>query len=68
MDFIRYWSGRTEISALCLVNWADETRVASRRRVEIHRARELQRLGHVVAQESFRPVTVVRRLHPRPVE
>ena len=32
-----------------------------------HRVRELRPLGHVVAQESFRPGTVVRRLHPRPV-
>src|SRR6202011_5352487 len=45
----------------------DETRVAGRGRVEIHRVRELRRLGHVVAQESFLSGTVVRRLHPRPV-
>jgi hypothetical protein len=36
-------------------------------RVEIHRVRELGSLGHVVAQESFLPATVVRRLHPSPV-
>jgi hypothetical protein len=45
----------------------DKTRVAGRGRVEIPRVRKLLHLGHVVAQESFRPVTVVRRLHPSPV-
>ena len=45
----------------------DETRVAGRGRVEIHRVRELRPLGHVVAQESFLPAAVVRSLHPRPV-
>jgi hypothetical protein len=42
----------------------DETRVAGWRRAEIHRVGELRPLRHVVAQESFRAVTVVRRLHP----
>jgi hypothetical protein len=45
----------------------DETHVASRGRGEIHRVRELRRLGHVVAQESFLSGTVVRGLHPNPV-
>jgi hypothetical protein len=42
----------------------DETRVAGRSRVEIRRVRALLFLGHVVAQQSFLPGTVVRRLHP----
>jgi hypothetical protein len=45
----------------------DETRVAGWGRVGIRRVRELGPLGHVVAQESFLPITVVRSLHPRPV-
>ena len=45
----------------------DETRVAGWGRVGIHRIRELRPLGQVVAQESFLPATVVRRLHPSPV-
>jgi hypothetical protein len=45
----------------------DETHVAGRGRVEIHRVRELWPLGHVIAQKSFLSGTVVRRLHPRPV-
>ena len=45
----------------------DETRVAGRSRVEIARVRALLLLGHVVAQQSFLPTTVVRRLHPSPV-
>jgi hypothetical protein len=45
----------------------DETHVAGRGRVDIHRVRELRRLGHVVAQESFLSGAVVRRLHPRGV-
>ena len=45
----------------------DETRVAGRGRVEVRRVRQLLRLGHVVAQESFLSGTIVRRLHPRPV-
>jgi hypothetical protein len=44
----------------------DETRVAGRGRVGIHR-RKLRTLGHVIAQESFLSGTVVCRLHPRPV-
>src|SRR4029077_16929639 len=45
----------------------DETRVAGRGRVGIRLVRELRTLGHVVAQESFLPITVVRSLHPSPV-
>ena len=45
----------------------DETRVAGRSRVEIRRVRALLLLGDVVAQQSFLPGTVVRRLHPKPV-
>jgi hypothetical protein len=45
----------------------DETRVAGRSRVEIHRIREFGSLGHVVAQKSFLPATVVGGHHPSPV-
>jgi hypothetical protein len=45
----------------------DETCIAGRGRVEIHRVREVRRLGHVVAQESFLSGTGVRSLHPRSV-
>jgi hypothetical protein len=45
----------------------DETRVAGRGRVEIRWVRKLLHLGHVVAQKSFLPATVVGRLHPSPV-
>jgi hypothetical protein len=45
----------------------DETRVIGWGRVGICRVRKLWTLGHVVAQESFLPITVVRGLHPRPM-
>jgi hypothetical protein len=45
----------------------DETRVACWGRAGINLVRELRTLGHVVAQESFLPFTVVRSLHPSPV-
>jgi hypothetical protein len=44
----------------------EETRVSDWVRVG-PRVRELRPLGHVVAQESFLPITVVRSLHPRPM-
>ena len=56
-----------ENTSLAFIDLAqDETGVASRSRVGIHR-RKLRTLGHVIAQESFLSSTVVRGLHPSPV-
>jgi hypothetical protein len=45
----------------------DETRVVGWGRVGVRRVRELRTFGHVIAQESFLPITVARSLHPNPV-
>jgi hypothetical protein len=43
-----------ENTSFAFINLAqDETRVAGRSRAGIHRVRQLRRLGHIVAQESF---------------